>query len=323
MSRASPEEQDPEGESPRWGWVTRGLRTALGLLVVVFIVYAARELWLRWEGREVEVRLWPVALSVLPLLGGAVLMAWGWTRLVVHIAHRRVPMKQAIALHLQSQLARYMPGKVGVPVVRMAGAHRLGVPARTLGASVFIEVLSSMPVGAVVSLALLGAVGMPLAGHDMEVVGRWAAGPAVLLALGTLVLVAVDRDRFPKFALRLLKLEGHGPLCPIELPMVHVGYWATWAVHGLLLGYAVGASSSLAIASMGLYILAPVAGFLAVAAPAGIGVREAIVSIGLAAQLGPAPALAAALLSRGISLLADVLAWGIAYLYLRATQQRT
>ena len=61
MSQASPEEQAPEGESPRWGWVTRSLRTALSLLVVVFVVYAARELWLRWEGREVEVRLWPVA----------------------------------------------------------------------------------------------------------------------------------------------------------------------------------------------------------------------------------------------------------------------
>jgi uncharacterized membrane protein YbhN (UPF0104 family) len=74
---------------------------------------------------------------------------------------------------------------------------------------------------------------------------------------------------------------------------------------------------------MGLYTLGPVVGFLAVAAPAGIGVREAIVSIGLAAQLGPAPALAAAVLSRGISLLADVLAWSVAHLHHRMTQHRS
>ena len=103
------------------------------------------------------------------------------------------------------------------------------------------------------------------------------------------------------------------------VPIVHIGYWALWALHGILISHAVGADLSLSIASSGLYVLAPVVGFLAVAAPAGIGVREAVISMGLASHLGPAPALAAAILSRGISLLADILAWGLSRAFPRTS----
>lgn len=319
MSSEPTGEQDPAAPVARLSRLARGVRLALTALVLLFVGYAARELWLRWESGKVQVLLWPAVASVLPLVAAAVLLAWGWTRLVVHVAHREVPMAQAIALNLESQLARYMPGKVGVPVMRMAGAPRIGVPARTLGSSVFIEIMSSVPVGAVVSLVLLALLGTPVV-ESLAGMSRWAVGPAALLALATIVLVAVDRRRFPTFALRFLKLEGEGPLCPVVLPIVHVGYWVLWGVHGILVSYAVGASAPLAVASMGLYALGPVVGFLAIAAPAGIGVREAVVSIALASQIGPAPALAAALLSRGGSLLADVLAWGISRCYRRATR---
>jgi glycosyltransferase 2 family protein len=219
-----------------------------------------------------------------------------------------VPTGAAIALNLESQLARYMPGKVGVPVLRMAGAPTLGVPAITVGSSVFIEILSSVPVGAAVAGAMLvtmgGRVVKSLA--SFERIGFvFIAG----LATATAILVLVDRRRYPAFVLRLLKLQGQGFLCPPILPLVHVGYWLLWGVHGALMSYAVGADLSTAIASSGLYALAPVVGFMAVPAPAGIGVREAVVSMGLVASLGPGPALAAAILSRGVSLGADVIAW--------------
>ena len=47
----------------------------------------------------------------------------------------------------------------------------------------------------------------------------------------------------------------------------------------------------------------------ALAAPAGVGVREAILSISLAPAVGSAPALAIAVASRAASLVADVIAW--------------
>ena len=63
------------------------------------------------------------------------------------------------------------------------------------------------------------------------------------------------------------------------------------------------------LASMGFYVLAPVMGFLALAAPGGLGVREAVVSIALSASVGPAAALYAALISRGTSVVVDFGVW--------------
>jgi uncharacterized membrane protein YbhN (UPF0104 family) len=94
------------------------------------------------------------------------------------------------------------------------------------------------------------------------------------------------------------------------MPLIHVGSWLLWALHGLLLSQAVGVvdlpSATYAAA---FYVLAPIAGFLALPMPAGVGVQESFTVLGLIPLVGSANALAAALLSRTASLIADVLLW--------------
>jgi uncharacterized membrane protein YbhN (UPF0104 family) len=87
--------------------------------------------------------------------------------------------------------------------------------------------------------------------------------------------------------------------------VLHVVAWGLWALHAWLVARAVGASATATIASLPFFILSPVAGFLALLAPAGAGVREAIISIGLTSAVGPKAALAAALMTRVASLVAD------------------
>jgi uncharacterized membrane protein YbhN (UPF0104 family) len=134
----------------------------------------------------------------------------------------------------------------------------------------------------------------------------------------TVGLITVGRRYYPRFVLRLLKVEGdERPLIPARVPFAHVGYWLTWALHGFLTSLAVGASPEAAFGSAGMYVIGPVAGFLALVTPAGIGVREAIVAVGLAPTLGAAPAVTAAIVSRFSSLIVDVIAWGIGRLIVR------
>jgi uncharacterized membrane protein YbhN (UPF0104 family) len=117
--------------------------------------------------------------------------------------------------------------------------------------------------------------------------------------------------------LRLMKAEGTGPLVPRRGPVAHALYWLTWAVHGYFAARAVGISSTHAIYGSGLYVLGPIAGILALATPSGIGVREAVMSMGLAPVVGPAPAVAAAIVSRATSLVVDCLVWAFGRLVLR------
>ena len=139
--------------------------------------------------------------------------------------------------------------------------------------------------------------------------GAWAI--PILLGFSAIVIVlsCLDRTRLPAFVLRVLKVQGTGPLVPLSLVLAHLLYWATWAAHGFLLTRAFGAAPGTALATSGLYALATVGGFVALAAPAGVGVREAILSASLAPAVGSAPALAIAAASRAASLCADLITW--------------
>ena len=77
------------------------------------------------------------------------------------------------------------------------------------------------------------------------------------------MLIAVDRRRYPPFVLRVLGVEGEAPLVPRRVPVTHVVYWLTWALHGYLVNRAVGADHASAVAGAGLYVIAPILGFLA------------------------------------------------------------
>jgi len=95
------------------------------------------------------------------------------------------------------------------------------------------------------------------------------------------------------------------------MPLVHCGYWMLWALHGYLVLRGLAAPGGVALAAAGYFILAPVLGFVVLVAPAGVGVREAVISLGLAPVVGVAPALAAGVASRVASLMADVASWAI------------
>lgn len=293
-------------------------RLALMPIVLAFVAYTAWTLYRSWKPGALHIAPSLAALSVAPLVIGLLLQAWGWVRLVRRMSGARVPLVPGFRIYFDSQLARYAPGKIGLPLVRMEGGARLGVPAALIGSSVLVETLCWASVGSIASMLALAGSGRQKAAM-FALVGRYAVPLLVLFALGLASLLVVDRRRFPAFVLRWLRLSGDGPLVPFDLPMIHACHWATWAAHGYLIGIAVGASADDAAAAMGAFLVAPLAGFLMVAAPAGLGVREALLSLALAPSVGSAGAVTAAVLSRLLTLGAEVLCWAALHASPRST----
>ncbi len=279
------------------------------LVALGFVLYSAWDLSHRWQKTRISLSVpWALA-SILPLALGCLIQGRGWIALIERMTARAVPRGAALSLYMDSQLARYTPGMVGLPVVRMAGAARLGVPAVAVGSSVGLEMLSWTAVGGALGFASLFA--LPSQSGLTALLGAWAIPIVLGFASLVLVLSFVDRARLPVFVVRTLKVSGTGPLVPFSLPLAHVLYWTTWAMHGFLLTRAFGALPNIALATSGLYALATVGGFVALAAPAGVGVREAILSLSLAPALGTAPALGVAVASRAASLCADLIVWAV------------
>jgi glycosyltransferase 2 family protein len=291
-------------------------RIVLGGASAIFITVACYKLASRWESGKVVLHWGWVVAAGLPIALGTVILAIGWKWIMERMVGHSVPLRPALTLHFESQMARYTPGKVGMPLVRMAGAAQLGVPAAVAGYSVLTESISMVAVGGIVGFALLVST-TGGAGGVLSAFGKLGALGLVAFVVVGLVLVFVDRRRLPALVLRMTKAQGTGPLVPRRGPVAHALYWLTWAVHGYFAARAVGISSAHAIYGSGLYVLGPIAGILALATPSGIGVREAVMSMGLAPVVGPAPAVAAAIVSRATSLVVDCLVWAFGRLVLR------
>ena len=285
-----------------------GIRVVVGVLAVGFVIWTVADLIRSVDLATLSVS-WPwVALSLLPLVAGVYVLAYGFALLIARLSPNQVSIRAIMCVQIESQLARYAPGKVGVPLVRLAAAEQLGVTRRAMVSAMGIEALSWVAVGGAMGLSML----MLTRRHAPAPVSAqldWLLPLVAAFALGTLALMVLDRRVFPAVFLRLLKVEGTGPLVPPMLVAAHVAYWATWGLHGLCMSRAVGAEFGVAAASSGLYMLAPIVGFLALVAPAGAGVREALLTAGLAPAVGATAAIAAAVLSRIASVVSDFGSW--------------
>ncbi len=285
-----------------------GVRVVVGALAVGFVVWTFARLVRSVDLATLTVS-WPwAAASLLPLVAGVYVLAYGFALLIARVSQSEVSIRAVMHMQIESQLARYTPGKVGVPLVRLAAAQQLGVTRRAMASAMGIEALCFLAVGGAMGLSVL----MLTRRHAPSTVSmqlEWLLPLVVAFVLGTLALVVLDRRFFPTPLIRLLKVEGTGPLVPPMLLAAHAAYWVTWGLHGLCMSHAVGAEFGVALASSGLYLLAPIVGFLALVAPAGAGVREALLTAGLAPAVGATSAIAAAALSRIASVIADFGSW--------------
>jgi uncharacterized membrane protein YbhN (UPF0104 family) len=313
-------EPEPEGTPTdvvsEAGRLKRWVKPAMNLLAAVFVVLAARDVFMRWGETSVTLSPGLAVVAFVPLFLSCILQGVVWILLAEKMASKKIPRMHAMSLYLASQLARYTPGKIGLPLVRMEGAPRLGLTRTLVGISILVESLAWTATGAVLGFLLL-ALTVPDAGLG-AVLGKLALPGFGLSALGLGVLMVVDRSRYPGKVRALLAPGGKGPVIPLAVPLVHLAYWALVAVHGYLMSRALGASFDSGVTSMGFYVVASVAGFVVLAAPAGLGVREAVLLAGLTPSVGASGALGAALISRAASLVADVLIWVVVRAFSRS-----
>lgn len=297
--------------SPEPSAKIRALKVALGLLAATFVALAGYDIFRRWDDSRVTVDPRWLGPALLTAFLATTTQAFAWRRLVAHWTGRPLPLASAFGLFFAGQLARYTPGKVGLPAVRMAGAARLGVPAKVMATTLLVETLVWGVLGATVSSGLLSAFPERLFSLPKSLVSiAWIGVVSGVLALGALALV--PRGRLPLTLREKLGLSGSGPLVPTTTLVLVLGHWLLWIAHGSCVGAALGAESfEAALLVGGSLVLAIVVGFFSVLAPAGAGVREAIMGAGAAPILGAGGAIVAALCARGASLLAEVVLWAL------------
>ena len=291
------------------------LRLVVALVITAAVVWAVARNWTAVKEDLGRVDGWALAVALLLAVIGPVLTMLGWRVLMADLGSR-LHVAPAGGIFFIGQLGKYLPGSVWSVLAQAEMGARLHIPRRRSA----VVGLISIGLGVITGL-LVGAAALPL------LLRSSASGSALWLVLAVPLLVLAFWPRLLNRAialgLRVLRrepleheLSGRAVLASV---LLFIGAWLCFGVHVWVLAGSIGGTgSSLPLAAVAGYALAASLGMLAVIAPAGVGVREALLVLMLGQTMPTSAATAVVLLSRFIITAGDVLVAGGGWLYARS-----
>jgi hypothetical protein len=244
-----------------------------------------------------------VVLHLLTLVAGGA--AW---KLLLAACGAPARLRLALGIHLFSQPAKYLPGNVGQLAGRVALGRRHGLSLSPLLRTLALEAAGVIAAAAVCLLAALAVgeieppPGLPPA---------WALG--ALTAAGLAVAAVVLARKSPRSVPDL-----SGAL------LLYLGIFGIYGLSALLLlRTLLGHPAEIGLlACAGAFAAGWIGGFFTPGAPAGLGVREAILVTLLSPSLGPEMALGLAVAFRVVTTLGDGAGFALGAAALRSEVHR-
>lgn len=273
------------------------------LVAVVLGCWAVVDQWEEIRDALGLLSWWAAPVSFLAGAAGVYAIFRSWASVV---ADHGIDLsrRQALRIYGVGQAGKYLPGSVWSVLTQAEMVREYGGSRARMGAASLVALLLS------VTVALgLGGLVLPMANPDAA--GRYWFAPVLAVLLATLLAPPV-LNRVIAIVTRVLRrpddaarVTGAGVVRATGWAVLGNGFFG---LHLLVLGEGVGLSGFrgflLAVAA---YSLAAGLGVLVVLAPAGVGVREVVITVVLAITTTTGAALTIALLSRVLLLAVDLL----------------
>ena len=203
-----------------------------------------------------------------------------------------------------SQLAKYIPGSIWQFVGRSMMYKEAGIQSETIAQALLVEHIWIIGGSSVIGLLLVLTTNLQFLGDLINQI------TAVQILIGVVILlsiIAIIISRNKGFILRHISRQC---LPDLRVVLIQVCIW-------LFLGASMWATLLPIIEDfsfffiLGIYAVAFVFGFITPFAPAGVGIRELILVIGLSYLVSPSMAVVVSMLNRILYLFVDIVLGGI------------
>lgn len=297
------------------------VRGAVAALVVIAVGWGVARNWgaISADLRRVNVL---TVLEATALAGvGTWLTMLGWRVLLADLGSP-LHLAPAGGVFFVGQLGKYLPGSVWTVLAQADMAAHLKVPRRRTAVVGIVAIALSVLTG-----LLVGLPAIPLLLRTAES-GAGSVRMALLVAVPALALLCWPPllNRLVAAGLNLLRRE---PLehslssrAVLRTVALYVGAWLLFGAHTLVLARGVAdpaqSGPQVTLAALTGYALAGSFGMLTVILPAGLGARDGILTLVLAAAVPTSAAAAVALLSRFVVTVVDVAAAAGGWTYARS-----
>ena len=244
-----------------------------------------------------------VLYCTVVIIGGLI-----WHYMLVSIGEKK-KFKIVMRIFLLSQIGKYIPGNIGQYVGRIALAKRQGLRISPVILTMIMEAGWTVCAGGIISLIALFTIKSEISVLIDKSLQDWKIVAAVVVSLSipvfaVLVWQWIIRRVSPRFKTDNLRIPS------IKVLMV---VFSCYALSFVLLGAAMNAigfglfhiSGTNLLTLTGITTVAWLAGFLTPGAPAGLGVREAVIVALCDPLFGGGPAIGLSVGFRLVSLLGD------------------
>lgn len=291
--------------------MTGSSRQVLAVAKWAYVVLVAGFLfWAIWHagGQPYDWRQWlfkPASLGFMACWAlMALLLGAAWARVLDTYLGIRLSWRQWLPIQGAAWAGRYLPGKVGLMAGKLVLLERPGVELKPLTFSVLFEQFAFILVGGVVAVIL----SPPLEVYQLEGLGAlvafdtqwWRWGVAVAATAMFFALAHLAAARFA-----VITRPGALQVALLFTLYLLVHVTAGLGLH-ILLKELLGEEAPTFVYSIGLLAVANVAGIAAVFVPAGLGVREVVLALGLSPFLSIEEALALSATLRLLTVIADL-----------------
>lgn len=286
-----------EVRSARSGWL-RGVR--YGWLAVVLSVLV----WLLASHGEEIARIasgysaWSIIAAFACLILGKFLVLLQMQLSIAAVGHR-LPMHEAAYVYSSSDVSKYLPGGFWGVVGRAALYRMRGISARGVALALLLEnlwlVAGAFAVGAALSYPILGVLLGKYSSMDFAL----HLPPLAMIAASIVALLVVDA------AASHLSGSSFSLLGLLRVVVLQNATWILLGASFALLAPA-GHHEEMFVSAIGSYALAFGVSLISVFAPAGLGVREAVVTALLQTALSLDVVVVMALANRLLSIGADL-----------------
>jgi uncharacterized membrane protein YbhN (UPF0104 family) len=293
----------------------RNIIQLLGIVItIISLVFAFQRIWAighaNWE------KLLTINVLLIIILGGFIhglndfLLGWAWKKLLVWFGESNAQLKICLVVYSRTQIAKFIPGNIFQYPTRHVMGNRVGFRHPALVGAMIYEIMGVLVAGCTISI-----IGFPQGIYF---------GNSIILRLAVLPIIWI----FPLVIQFVLIHFSLGRKMGLEEKTVWEALknlFPTWAIYlvffifeGILLWCIVGGSTEKWFDVPLLYIISTYAvssvlGLITPGAPAGLGVREAVMILILTGFIGAPAAAFVALTSRMVVTLGDVIFFLLSY----------
>jgi hypothetical protein len=264
------------------------------LIAAVVIGFAARELAHQWRDvapalENLRVDWVRVLASGALVLSTYLILVEAW-RATLRVWSESLPFPTAARIWFVSNLGKYIPGKIWQIAAMGAMAQRSGVSAAAaVGSSLVVNLVSVIAGFAVIAVTAAGRVGAAVGEQASNGSGRSAELAVLGIAIAGAAALLLAPVAVPRLAMLAGRVSGRSitiPRVPARAIWLAAGSTtASWLLYGLAFSlFAHGVSpraTGNAASYIAVYTGSYLAGYLALFAPGGVGVREAVLVLAM------------------------------------------